>query len=161
MTKQYSRFLTVVFSVFLAGLLIWHIAMPDRSKSETENRTLAQFPEFSWEALVDGSYTESVEEYFADQFPMRDTWMVLKARAELLLGKREFNGIYLCGDTLISKVETPAEGLVDKNFGYIDRLKEKTEAITGKPRSIPRGDRVVAKVFARTGEEQDVIYNVP
>jgi len=128
MTKQYSRFLTVVFSVFLAGLLIWHIAMPDRSKSETENRTLAQFPEFSWEALVDGSYTESVEEYFADQFPMRDTWMVLKARAELLLGKREFNDIYLCGDTLISRVETPAEGLVDKNFGYIDRLKEKTEA---------------------------------
>lgn len=127
MTKTYSRFLTISFCVFLAGLLVWHIVLPDRDKSETENRTLAQFPEFSWEALVDGSYTESVEEYFADQFPMRDTWMVLKARAEQLLGKREFNNIYLCGDTLISKVETPADGFVDKNLGYIDRLKEKAE----------------------------------
>jgi hypothetical protein len=82
MTKTYGRFLTIGFCAFLAGLLIWHIALPDRIKSETENRTLAQFPEFSWETLVDGSFTESVEEYFADQFPLRDHWMVLKARAE-------------------------------------------------------------------------------
>lgn len=127
MTKSYGRFLTAGFSLFLAGLLVWHIVLPDRDKSETENRTLAQFPEFSWEALVDGSYTESVEEYFSDQFPLRDRWMVLKARTEQLLGKREFNGIYLCDDTLISKVEVPADGLVEKNLSYIDRLKEKTE----------------------------------
>lgn len=128
MTKGYSRFLTAGFCVFLAGLLVWHIILPDRDKSETENRTLARFPEFSWETLVDGSYTEAVEEYFADQFPLRDRWMVLKARSEYLLGKREFNGVYLCGDTLISKVETPAEGMVEKNLSYIDRLAEKAGA---------------------------------
>ena len=43
----------------------------------------------------------------------------------------------------------------------IQALKEKTEAITGKPQSIPRGDRVVANVIGRTGEIQDYIYNVP
>ena len=128
MTKAYSRFLTAGFSVFLAGLLAWHILLPDRYKSETENRTLAQIPEFSWEALVNGSYTESVEEYFADQFPLRDQWMVLKARAEQLLGKREFNKVYLCGDTLISKVETPVEGVVEKNLSYVERMAEKTDA---------------------------------
>ena len=127
MTKTYCRVLVIGFYTFLAGLLIWHIVLPDRAKSETENRTLAQFPVFSWEALVDGSYTESVEEYFADQFPLRDQWMVLKARAEQLLGKREFNRVYLCGDTLISKVEVPAAGMVEKNLGYIDRLAEKTD----------------------------------
>ena len=42
----------------------------------------------------------------------------------------------------------------------IRALKEKTEAITGKPQSLPKGDRVVAKVIARTGEVQDYIYNV-
>lgn len=128
MTKRYSRFLTAGFCVFLAGLLVWHIVLPDRNKSETENRTLAQLPEFSWETLVDGSYTEAVEEYFADQFPLRDQWMVLKARAEQLLGKHEFNGVYLCDDTLISKVETPVEGMVEKNLSYIDRLSEKADA---------------------------------
>ena len=128
MTKAYSRFLTVFFCLFLAGLLVWHVLLPDRAQSETENRTLAQAPEFSWSALVSGSYTESVEEYFADQFPLRDGWTGLKARMEQLLGKREFNGVYLCGDTLISKVDTPAAGAVDKNLSYVDRLAGKTDA---------------------------------
>lgn len=128
MTKTYSRFLTACFCVFLAGLLVWHIALPDREKSEAENRTLTQFPDFSWETLVDGSYTEAVEAYFADQFPLRDQWMGLKTRTEYLLGKREFNNVYLCGDILISKVETPPAGQVDKNLSYIDRLAEKTDA---------------------------------
>ena len=112
MTKAYSRFLTAFFCLFLAGLLVWHVLLP----------------EFSWAALVSGSYTEAVEEYFADQFPLRDGWTGLKARMEQLLGKREFNGVYLCGTTLISKVETPAEGAVDKNLSYVDRLAGKTDA---------------------------------
>ena len=127
MTKAYSRFLTAFFCVFLGGLLVWHVLLPDREKSETENRTLAQAPEFSWTALVDGSYTKKVETYFADQFPLRDSWTGLKARAEQLIGKSEFNGVYLCGDTLISKVESPDEALVEKNLSYVDRLSGKTD----------------------------------
>ena len=42
----------------------------------------------------------------------------------------------------------------------IKELKEKTEAITGKPATCPRGDRVVAEVIGRNGEVQDLIYNV-
>lgn len=128
MTKAYSRFLTAFFCVFLGGLLVWHVLLPDREKSETENRTLAQAPKFSWTALVDGSYTKKVETYFADQFPLRDGWTGLKARAEQLIGKSEFNGVYLCGDTLISKVERPDEALVEKNLSYVDRLAGKTDA---------------------------------
>lgn len=127
MTKAYSRFLTAFFCLFLGGLLVWHILLPDREKSETENRTLAQAPEFSWTALVDGSYTKKVEDYFADQFPLRDSWTGLKARTEQLIGKSEFNGVYLCGDTLISKVERPDQTLVDKNLSYVDRLSGKTD----------------------------------
>lgn len=128
MTKAYSRFLTAFFCLFLAGLLVWHVLLPDRGQSETENRTLAQAPAFSWSALVSGSYTEDVEEYFADQFPLRDGWTGLKARMEQLLGKREFNGVYLCGDTLISKVDTPVAGAVDKNLSYVDSLAGKSDA---------------------------------
>ena len=42
----------------------------------------------------------------------------------------------------------------------IRELKEKTEQITGVPRKIPRGDRVVAQVISRYGELQDQIYSV-
>lgn len=127
MTKAYSRGLTAFFCLFLGGLLAWHILLPDRAASETENRTLAQLPAFSWESLADGTYTEAVEEYFADQFPMRDSWTGLKARTEQLIGKREFNGVYLCGDTLIARVEPPDAELVEKNLSYVGRLAEKTD----------------------------------
>ena len=43
----------------------------------------------------------------------------------------------------------------------IDELKEKTEAITGKPRQLPKGDRVVAEVIYRDGTLLDRIYQVP
>ena len=53
--------------------------------------------------------------------------------------------------------------LLDARLPVIDihELKEKTEAITGKPRSIVTGDRVVAKVLGRKGNLQDVIRNIP
>ncbi len=127
MTTRYSRILSVVFCVFLGGLLAWHLLLPDRDRSDVENRTLARFPEFSWEDLKDGSFTKGVEEYFADQFPLRDQWTGLKARTEQVLGKREFNGVYLCGDVLIAKVEPPKDGLEEKNLSYVSRLAERTE----------------------------------
>ena len=97
MTKAYSRFLAAFFCLFLGGLLVWHVLLPDRARSETENRTLAQRPELTWSALADGSFTKAVEDYFADQFPLRDGWTGVKARAELLLGKRgQYTGHIKC-----------------------------------------------------------------
>ena len=122
MTKGYARFLTAFFCLFLGGILVWHLLLPDRERSETENRTLARRPELTWSALADGSFTRAVEDYFADQFPLRDGWTGVKARAELLLGKREFNGVYLCGDTLIARVNPPLDGLDEKSLAHTARL---------------------------------------
>jgi len=41
----------------------------------------------------------------------------------------------------------------------IQELKEKTERITGTPRHLPKGDRVVAEVISRDGGILDYIYN--
>ena len=129
MTKAYSRFLTVLFSLFLGGILIWSLVLPDRERSDTENRTLAQWPAFSWEALKDGSYTKKVEEYFADQFPMRDEWTGLKAQSEHLIGKTEFNDVFLTKDeSLISQVKKPDQALLDKNLGFLNRLAANSAA---------------------------------
>ena len=43
----------------------------------------------------------------------------------------------------------------------IQDLKRKTEAITGTPKKVSKGNRVVAQVYGREGNLQDVIYNVP
>ena len=49
---------------------------------------------------------------------------------------------------------------INKIFIVYD-LKTKTERITGKPKRLPKGERVVAKVISRYGDVLDEIYNVP
>ena len=55
------------------------------------------------------------------------------------------------------------EKLVTAGLPVIDiyDLKTKTERITGKPKRLPKGERVVAKVISRYGDVLDEIYNVP
>lgn len=128
MKKTESRLLTALFCVFLGGLLVWHVALPDREKSEVENRTLAQAPTFSWETLKSGKFSTGAEKYITDQFPLRDSWTAIKARCEQVLGKQEFHGIYLCGDSLISKVEEPDEKLVAQNLSFVKAFADMTDA---------------------------------
>ena len=114
----------VLFCAFLAGFGLLHILLPDRTFSPVENRTLSSMPDFSWSALADGSYTSKLEKYLEDQFPLRDGWMGLKNRYEYLLGKREFHGVYLCGDRLIHKIEDASRA--EQNIAYLQKLTELT-----------------------------------
>lgn len=128
MSKRYARFLTAVFCLFLGGLMVWQLLLPDRARSDVENRTLQQRPALTLSGVLDGSYMEDVESYVQDQFPLRDEWTGMKARTEQLIGKRLFNNIYLCeGETLISKVDAPAGGLEEANLSYVVRLAGNTD----------------------------------
>lgn len=83
-----------VFLCLLAAISAWNLLRPVRVFSENENRTLAQFPELSAETLLNGDFSEQYEKYLADQFPVRDEWISLKTRTELLLGKKDINGVF-------------------------------------------------------------------
>lgn len=83
-------FLSVLFA-FSAAFLI----LPDNHFSEQENRSLRTFPRFTAERLVNGKFGEEINDYFADQFPMRDSLVGLKGITEIGLGKGENDGILL------------------------------------------------------------------
>lgn len=125
MTKTAQRITAILFCGFLAGFGLLHILLPDRTFSPVENRNLSQMPEFSWSALLDGSYTAGIEKYLEDQFPLRDGWMGLKTRYEYLLGKREFHGVYLCGDALVNRISDDSRA--GQNTGYLRTLTELTD----------------------------------
>jgi len=125
MTKLMQRITAALFCLFFAGFGLLHLILPDRTFSPVENRNLSQLPEFSWKTLVDGSYTADLETYLADQFPLRDSWIGLKTGYTLLLGHREFNDVYLCGDTLIAKVSDSSRAQM--NLQSLQKLLAKTE----------------------------------
>lgn len=92
--KIYLR-ITCIFLLFMVLAIGFHILTPDKKYSESENRMLAQFPEFSIANLAGGKYTKDVEDYITDQFFFRDQWIHLKVLEDMALGKRESNGVYI------------------------------------------------------------------
>lgn len=82
-------------------LLVFALALlltPQKSYSAEENRTLATAPTLTAASLADGSYTRALGDYFADQFPLRATFVRLKARCEQLFGRAENNGVIFAKD---------------------------------------------------------------
>ncbi len=122
---------SAVFCLVIAALTVASMVNPVREFSATENRNLAQIPEFSLEALFaekdDDKFTLKYEEFITDQFVARDAWITLKTYAERVLGKKESNGVYFGSDGyLIEKHEVPTEQL-EKNIEFLKSFLEKTK----------------------------------
>lgn len=94
--KAFSPKLCVgsVTALLVAALALGSVILPDKTFSEKENRNLAQKPAFSMSALKSGEYTSDMNTYIADQFPLRNLWIKLRAKCETALGHYYINGVY-------------------------------------------------------------------
>ena len=93
------RRLTVsLITAFILCFSVWCLVAPKQTFSENENRALASWPVYSFTALKDGSYMSGVQTYLSDHFPLRDPFMTLKTKYEMLTGREEINDIYLAKD---------------------------------------------------------------
>ena len=121
--RIYHVLLTALFCVFIGGMFLGSLLLPDRESSELENRNLAQAPKLSWKTFTSGDFMEDAEDYVNDQIIGRDFWVALKAWSERLTGKQENNGVYFAKeDTLINRLDTPDPELLEENAGYVNAL---------------------------------------
>ncbi len=128
MNRKSNIIIILVFAAFIGAFALLQPILPDVEFSQQENRYLQQLPSFSLDALADGDFTEDFESYTTDQFPFRDAWTSLKARCELLTGKKENNGVYYCeGGALIPDFDAPTKETVDKNIDYLNALVDYTD----------------------------------
>lgn len=69
----------IVNVAIFCGLLlvggIASLAMKKQSVSVMENRKLAAFPNYSDSLFWSGKYFKQIDEYYADNFPLRDNWI--------------------------------------------------------------------------------------
>lgn len=133
-----GRIITAVFLVLVFGLTIAGLLTPQKERSESENRTLAQKPEFSFAALFAKEeadrFTVQYEKYLSDQFVARDTWIGIKTRLERLLGKTDINGVYFADDGyLITKTDASAvdAGQEEKNVSRLVQFVKKYQEQLG------------------------------
>lgn len=128
MEKKYHYIVAGIFSLFIGLFFFANLIFPDRDFSPNENRTLQPFPRFSLASLADGSFTDKAEKYASDQFVLRDRWIELKARLELLLGRRENNGVFLCdGQLLLEPFHAPDTTLVEKRTAAVNALASQVD----------------------------------
>ena len=123
MKKSYDFLISAVFVLFLAGMAVASLFLPDRSFSEMENRNLRPVPELTAGRFTSGRYMSEAEAYVSDQIVLRDTWMALKALGERITGKQENNGIYFgSGDTLIRRIAEPDGELLEGNLKALNEF---------------------------------------
>ena len=101
--QKLTQILTVVLFVLPLALgLLLFVALPDNAFSPEENRSLQTFPKLTWQSLKEGKFSSQMNEYFADQFPVRDALVGMKGIAELALGKQGNNGVVFGKDGVLA-----------------------------------------------------------
>ena len=118
--KNLNRGMAWCFAGIVLLLVAASIIQPDRKISDEENRVLTTFPKPSIENIKNKEYMTALEDYSSDQFILRDLWIRLKVRCDLLVGKREFNGVYLGKKKYLMQIPV---GMDEKN------TKENLEAM--------------------------------
>ena len=109
--RRRAEVLTVsLITAFILCFSVWCLVAPKQTFSENENRALASCPVYSFTALKDGSYMSGIQTYLSDHFPLRDPFMTLKTKYEMLTGREEINDIYLAKDGYyIEAYKTPKQ----------------------------------------------------
>ena len=120
---NFNLLLTVLFCLFIGGMFLGSLILPDRAFSQLENRNLEQAPKISLEAIDTGKFMEDAEDYVNDQIIGRDFWVALKAWSERLSGKQENNGVYFGKeDTLLNRLDEPDYDTLMTSAGYVNDL---------------------------------------
>ncbi len=85
--------------MLLLGMAVWGIVTPDREYSEQEKRNLMQREEILKDTGKWGKKLgKNIESYLTDQFPKRDQFVTIRTMADISLGKREVNNVFIGKD---------------------------------------------------------------
>lgn len=88
--RKRPRGLVPRISAFAVALLLFTVLamlFPLRpTYSEQERRDLTEFPSFRLSTLAEGSYFSDISTWFADTFPLRDTFLSIQNHVERLYG---------------------------------------------------------------------------
>lgn len=139
---QVSWKYVIPFFAVLAILTVVAFIIPLRpTRSYSEKRNLAQFPEFSVEALVSGSYFDDITLWFSDTFPGREGWLDTSSRLQELHG---FSDIYIEGDLPM-----------DEQLQVQPTQPEATEAATQPPETIAEETVVLEEIAPPTNPVEE------
>lgn len=123
--------LLLSFFLFTSGLGAGLLLLPSKSFSERENRTLQTRAALTPKGLISGEFSDQLNKFCSDQLPFRYGLNCVHALSELLLGKREVNGVLPLKDgTLVQLPDKSAEecDTLKSNLISVSNLQSRRES---------------------------------
>lgn len=102
-----NKAISIILIIFFLGLSVFSWLKPPTVYSQTERRTLAQFPEASASSIFSGNFMKGFETYSTEQFPLRDTFRAIKAYVNnKVFNMKDNNDVFLRSGHIL-KLEYP------------------------------------------------------
>lgn len=122
---NWKKTLIALFFACVVLLSALTFVLPKAEYSETENRTLAKTPVLSAASLVNKTFMNGTESYLSDYIVGRTNFVKARTQLEIIQGKKEINGVYICSDKLIKKVDTTNMDATNTNVEAINEFSKK------------------------------------
>lgn len=153
--KRNAALTAGVICVILLTLTVADFLREDRLFSPQENRVLAAKPELTRESVLDGSFMQDYEAYVTDQFVGRDKWISIKTGTDVLLQKKEINGVYLGRDDYLIEQHLKAdypEELEEQKLELLEKLVGRWDA---RVMLVPTADNIFPQRLPAYAEVYD------
>ena len=127
---KHQKITILLFFLMLVMVPLLIFFLPKQDFSQQENRYLADFPEISLQAIADQEFMEGFDQYVADHFPLRTSWIGMKTELEYLSGQKEVNGVYILNDRLIEKIDEIDKQNVHQSIEAMNSFAERFRGST-------------------------------
>ena len=107
MERNKNRITVITMAIFLMTVSLFCWFKGTDQYSEAERRYLKDFPELSWNTVMNGKFMSEFESYTQDQFPGRDALRGLKSGVALYVFAGMDNNDLYYRDGYIGKIEYP------------------------------------------------------
>ncbi len=135
--KTYAFKVVAFFLMLYVGATISFMIPLRPTYSESEKRDLKEFPDFSYEAIISGSYFDDISTWFSDTFPFREQLTKLNTSLKKLSG---FDSIAIHGDVDLGDEIPDAPMDVPVTEEHEITAPETTTPVTTEPSTTEKAD---------------------
>ena len=121
-----NKVITISFLIIVFGMFFTNLIVKDQDVSMLERRKLAQFPEITFENIINGKWIDNFEKYTQDQFVGRDFLKNIKSFWSINIFKQKDDNKMFEKENAIYKIEYPlSEYNLFKNIEKIQKVYDK------------------------------------
>lgn len=150
-----------VLSLFL--ILLVNLIVPNKEKSEEENRMLETKPKASAASIISGDYMKQWEKYVSDQFFGRNFWRKIKVNADKISGTKKENGVFIGkSGQLLEDIAVPDKEQLEANINAVKNFAQTYENIPTTVMLVPNAACILSNrlpAFA-TVEDQRQMFGM-